>query len=998
MDNTINCILEELANYNVSFEENISKICTINDEFKTPITQIRDDFKKVSDCLRVCHINPTSVQAHRDEIFRLAEGTDMDAIGVSESNMKKNTLKSRITLPGYKLFRKDRTYADRGGVCLYLKEHIKAKKINLKYEDEAPELICVEAEINKTKILMGVLYKPPRFPYRVLENVMEELAFLTTKYEHTILMGDFNIDQLKKDKPAYKYLYNSFIQPLQLKQIITEPTWITKDKESLIDLMMVTSLENVKTSGVADFLGINQHCLTYLAYGVKRQKNKPQYIMRRDYRNFSETEYCKDMENAPWGNIYSYEEHEIDEQVTIMENIFTEIIDRHAPMRRIKIRKPAPTQWINDEIIQAMDQRDKYKAKFNKYRDPLILETYKTLKNQVNYLVRKAKYKDFNERINAKVKDSKTFHLALKTCSVIDSKKKKSEEVSYDPDKLNACFTKHNNANVDDDMIKEEIEKITANRSPFSLYFRQVSEVEVKKIIRSFKSNSAGIDGINTFFVKKSLNYSIHALTELINSSIKWSVFPERWKRAIVIPIPKCDEPTSEKDYRPISLLIVFAKILEKVIAIQLIEYFLNSGLLNKFQSAYKKYHSTTTALLHILDEILKSLNNNEITVMTLLDYSKAFDTANHALILAKLKALGLTESACKWISSYLHERKQKVSTTKGVSEEITLKNGVPQGSILGPILFTVLTSDLHKCLQHCKYHCYADDTQLYKSGTVNDIHIIIRQLNTDLDSVSKFSKTNCLKLNYDKNKFIIFASRTNLNLINNMVLEPITIDEQIVERETVVRNLGLYMDEELTFEYHINDLVKRAFGKLKTAWKCGKFLSETSKRIITDSYILSQFNYLDIIWRTCTKRMWDKIQGLQNNCIRFIFKLRKYDHISAEFQKLNTLNMHNRTILHALTYMFKCVNHKAPSYLTEKIQYVSNIHDHDTRARNEILCTQFNNRYGKYNFFNEVGSIYNKFTSKVDFKVNCSTFTFKKKVANYLLGCQQRGVHHQLT
>ena len=180
------------------------------------------------------------------------------------------------------------------------------------------------------------------------------------------------------------------------------------------------------------------------------------------------------------------------------------------------------------------------------------------------------------------------------------------------------------------------------------------------------------------------------------------------------------------------------------------------------------------------------------------------------------------------------------------------------------------------------------------------------------------------------------------------MVLEAITIDEQIVERETVVRNLGLYMDEELTFEYHINDLVKRAFGKLKIAWRCGKFLSETSKRIITDSYILSQFNYLEIIWRTCTKRMWDKIQGLQNNCTRFIFKLRKYDHISAEFQKLNTLNMQNRTTLHALIYMFKCVNHKAPSYLTEKIQYVSNIHDHGTRARNDILCIQFNKRYGK--------------------------------------------------
>ena len=170
-----------------------------------------------------------------------------------------------------------------------------------------------------------------------------------------------------------------------------------------------------------------------------------------------------------------------------------------------------------------------------------------------------------------------------------------------------------------------------------------------------------------------------------------------------------------------------------------MIEYFINTGLYDRFQSAYKKFHSTTTALLHILDEILRSIDSNEITVMTLLDYSKAFDTANHKLIVAKLKALGLTNTACQWISSYLHERLQKVRTSSGLSGDIILKNGVPQGSILGPILFTVLTSDLHECLKHCKYHCYADDTQLYKSGKVSDINDIIKDMNEDLIAVADF-------------------------------------------------------------------------------------------------------------------------------------------------------------------------------------------------------------------------------------------------------------------
>ena len=989
MDNRHDTILKELANYNISFENNISHFRSLGKEFMSPIDKINQDFKKFNNSFRVCHINPTSVQAHRDEIFRIADATDMDVIAVSESNMKKSTLRSRITLPGYRLIRKDRTHADRGGVCIYIKDNIPAKKINLRYQDLAPELLCVEVEINKTKALVGVLYKPPKIKYDILENVLEELAFLTTKYKHTILMGDFNINILKKNTPAYRYLLNAFIEPLQLTQLIKEPTFNRENSESLIDLMLVSSPNNAKISGVVDFLGVNQHCLIYMAYGLQRSKSKPQYVKRRDFRNFNEEQFCKDMESAPWGNIYNFEENEVDLQVNIMENIFSEIIEKNAPMRVIKIRKPKPTQWINDEIIQAMDNRDKYKAKYNKYKDPGIFEIYKQLKNEVNYMVRRAKIKDFNERVNNKVSNAKLFHMALKYCCVVESKKKDFGDTNLDPEKLNNCFTTHNNAEVDDQMIEEEVNKILSIASPFSLHFRQVSEVEVKKIVKTFKSNSAGIDGINTLFLKKSINYSVHALTEIINCSIKWCTFPKRWKKALVVPIPKVDDPTSEKDFRPISLLPVFSKVLEKVIAAQLIEYFINTDLYDKFQSAYKKYHSTTTALLHILNELLNSIDNDEIVVMTLLDYSKAFDTANHKLILAKLRALGLQDTACDWIASYLSERTQMVSTAKGVSKEITLKNGVPQGSILGPILFTVLTSNIHKYIQHCQYHCYADDTQLYISGKVGEINTLIRQMNEDLASIAKFSKTNCLKLNYDKNKFIIFGSKSNLNRIDHIRLDTIVIDGQTVDRERVVRNLGLHMDERLNFEYHVNNMVKRAFGKLKTAWKYGKFLSAQSKRIIAECYILSQFNYLDVVWRTITKRLWNKIQRIQNNCVRFICNLRKYDHISCEFKQLNTLNMNNRATLHSLTQIYKCVSIKAPVYLTDKIKYVSSTHEHNTRQKHEILVGQFNTRYGQQSFFTKVSSMFNRLMYKLDLKEMTFVATFKKKVLNYLLTCQ---------
>ena len=204
-------------------------------------------------------------------------------------------------------------------------------------------------------------------------------------------------------------------------------------------------------------------------------------------------------------------------------------------------------------------------------------------------------------------------------------------------------------------------------------------------------------------------------------------------------------------------------------------------------------------------------------------------------------------------------------------------------------------------------------------------------------------------------------------------------------------------MDETLSFGTHIAKLIQRAYLIFITSWKYSKFLSMESKIIIVESYVLSQFNYYNVIFRTAGKIHWDKIRKIQNNCIRFIFNLRKYDHISSEFAELNTLNMYNRSLSHALTYMFKCVTEKVPIYLTEKIKYVRDVNPRMTRARNHLMGYAFNNRYGANTFFNRVTGIYNNFITKVEIKSTCSILTFKKKVTQYLLTCQKNGISNRL-
>ena len=250
--------------------------------------------------------------------------------------------------------------------------------------------------------------------YGVFGNIAEIIAYMTSRYEHVVLLGDFNINQLNVDSPAYNFLQTSIIEPFSLKQMVTEPTRITKDSCTLIDLVLASSPENIKFTGVVDIPGISDHCLVYISYALKRPKFIPKIIKRRDFRHFSELEFNRDMEQAQWGNIYAVDENDVDSQVTIIENIFLDNINKNAPFREIKLKKPIIATWMNDEIISLMDKRDKYKNKYNIYKDPLMFDTYKMLKNQVNHMIRKAKKADLNETINSKLNDIKKFTMPLK--------------------------------------------------------------------------------------------------------------------------------------------------------------------------------------------------------------------------------------------------------------------------------------------------------------------------------------------------------------------------------------------------------------------------------------------------------------------------------------------------------------------------------------------------------------------------------------------------------
>ena len=444
--------------------------------------------------------------------------------------------------------------------------------------------------------------------------------------------------------------------------------------------------------------------------------------------------------------------------------------------------------------------------------------------------------------------------------------------------------------------------------------------------------------------------------------------------------------PLTASDFRPISILPTLSKIIEKVAARQWVEYLNKYSLLDPFQSAYKKFHSTITALLKITDDIFENIQDQEITFMIFLDFSKAFDTVNHRLLIEKLKILGFDDLTCKWVESYLHNRYQCVSIGDEKSDWEGILNGVPQGSILGPLLFTILTSDMRKCFHFGNYHEYADDTTEYKNTTVEKVNESIREINEDMERVGVYCRDNMLTLNEGKCEFLIIGSKFNLSKLKDVNLDPIIINGKPIKRVHFAKSLGIRYDEVLSWQKQVNISVGRAVGKLKEFLSYKRMLGFEAKKNLCASMVLSQFAYADVVFMNMTKCLQYKIQKIQNWCIRFIFNIKfgDRDSITELRKKLGWLSMSETRILHGLTYIYKMINNLAPNYLSDLITFKHEIYGVGTRSssKNTLwISNEVKTKARKNAFVFSMSKLYNDLPENIIAATSVNMFKNRLKI-----------------
>ena len=573
------------------------------------------------------------------------------------------------------------------------------------------------------------------------------------------------------------------------------PTHFTKHSASLLDFFIVVrgNADSCISFNQVSIPGISSHDLIYCSYCFENNICN-EYIT---YRNFSDVDIQgikMDTLALPWDNIYFTPY--IDNKLTILNEYILMLLDKHAPIKE-RVIKHNECPWFNPTIKRTILDRDLSYQVWKRCPGDENRKLYVKLRNYVTKLKRNSKRAYAHSRLSMRLPLSKLWR-NMKNIGMVGM-----DSVDYGAftaDDFNNFFT----ANRNSVHVSNFVEEVGGLDNGFS--FHNVSAYDVLTAINSLKSYSLGLDGLPLKFVKLIIPYIIPYLTNIFNTVLTTSYFPKIWKLSKIVPLPKKSQSVNLCDYRPISILSTLAKALESIMKSQICVHLDSGCLLSSFQSGFRALHSTTTALLKVTHDIRRNFERDFLSILVLLDFSKAFDTVNCDILCYKLKTFfKFSTAAVLLINSYLTDRRQMVVINNNYSQNVPVLLGVPQGSVLGPLLFSMFINDFPNILSGSSCHMFADDVQIYRSCSMTDIGSCVSLMNEELARVSSWALENGLELNGDKSRVMVVYRK----FVDTTSFPRLAINSVDIPYSVSMKNLGIIMNPTLTWGDDVNVIIR---------------------------------------------------------------------------------------------------------------------------------------------------------------------------------------------
>ena len=533
---------------------------------------------------------------------------------------------------------------------------------------------------------------------------------------------------------------------------------------------------------------------------------------------------------------------------------------------------------MNQELRRAVYRKQMLYSQFTKCQSNKNWEKFRKQRNFVTKLKRKSMKTYFLERCSGGTKSGDFW----KTIKPFFSKKGSSGEhkiVLNESDKIvndqKEVANHFNNffstvaENIGKDTVYEPsdhpslIEIRKQNDCTNKFVFEKVTTDKVEKIINNINIKKAtGADGIPAKIIKCSKSIIAPQITSILNMSIDQSVFPDKLKKAQVTPLYKKNDPLLKTNYRPVSVLCIFSKIFEKILEQQLSDFFENIFI--PYLCAFRRGHGCQTTLLRLLEDWRNALEKNQYVAAVLMDLSKAFDCLPHDILLDKLSAYGMSTDSVSLLESYLSNRKQQIKINGILSSWSDIQKGVPQGSILEPLLFNVFINDIFYFVKKGTLYNYADDNTL--SYGHPDFNVLTSVLESESNVLINWFKVNKMQANPDKFQVLAVGKKT---FDKNM---KICIQNSTLSCEETVKLLGIEIDYQLNFDIHISSICRKASQQLNILKRLGRYLDRLSKLTIFHTFILSNFNFCPLAWHFCTDKNSNKLEKVQERALRFVY------------------------------------------------------------------------------------------------------------------------------
>ena len=796
---------------------------------------------------------------------------------------------------------------------------------------------------NRTAILGNVYRSPSRNAEKfnaLFDNVLQKLH-RHAKNKFLYLVGDFNQDLIKYDTDANSQNLIDMCMSHGLAQLVSRPTRITNSSATLIDHVYTNNVENVKSCNVLT-VDLTDHLATHTKIAFKNcggnlaiRKRTVAGSDKKELRIFNEASNNQ-FESLIKGE--NWEEIHDDMDAQSQYEKFNEIYMRHynnayplnkdkKTRRKNERKNPKPWMlpWLEDACARKNNLYHEFvntptaenKAKYDKmnefcakhidiaklrYRTKYFNEYRDNSRKQwqmINELLNRSKR---NMQVNKLIsKDGKVHNTPL------DIAEKFNEYFANIASNLKTEICNRSDVTADE-TYKQFLQQPVENEICLS----RVGPHEVHKIVKNFKNKSTLDTKISALKIaNNSFNFT-SVLAKVINKSFEEGVFPHQLKVARVVPIFKEGSKTDVGNYRPISLLSSISKIYEKIMHCRLMEFLNFNGVLHEMQYGFRQGRSCEHALLKAQQVLLDSLSRRQVSLLLLIDFSKAFDMVEHSVLLKKLEHYGIRGTALQWIASYLENRTQFVSIDGTDSKTRHMKYGVPQGSILGPLLFIIYINDIPNISQIAKFILYADDANIIITG--NNIADVDEQLRELSKILLKWVNSNGLCLNLKKTKYMIFTRSRNVELPSIL-----KIAEVPIERVTEGRFLGVIVDENLTWSRHIKTIQTKMARYIGLMYKLKKQLPQKVRIQIYHSFVQSHINYCSLVWGFSAKSNIESLFRIQKKAMRAVipgFINYKYrsdgtlpGHTKSYFTKYDILTIHNVIALNTLVFLHKVRN-----------------------------------------------------------------------------------------